>query len=166
MCQIATVHYCRACMRAWNLTSPRTDAPLLIPSDALIGRGDGMQVAVVRQDHRVHLQKIEVGRDFGDRLEVAGGLSEGDLVIANPGDAVREGLEVQSVPVVEVSKIISRYHWAICQTRCLAGRQLPAAGTLDPGVQDVHVNDIGVAVPEIHAAFHQGGVPINPHAGV
>jgi RND family efflux transporter MFP subunit len=87
-----------------ELTSPRTDAPLLIPSDALIGRGDGMQVAVVRQDHRVHLQKIEVRRDFGDRLEVAGGLSEGDLVIANPGDAVREGLEVQPVPVVESQK--------------------------------------------------------------
>jgi len=58
----------------------------------------------VRQDHRVHLQKIEVGRDFGDRLEVAGGLSEGELVIANPGDAVRESLEVQPVPIVEAQK--------------------------------------------------------------
>jgi RND family efflux transporter MFP subunit len=87
-----------------ELASPRTDAPLLIPSDALIARGDGTQVAVVRQDRRVHLQKIEVGRDFGDRLEVAGGLREGDMVIANPGDAVREGLEVQSVPIAEVQK--------------------------------------------------------------
>jgi multidrug efflux pump subunit AcrA (membrane-fusion protein) len=42
-----------------ELSSPRADAPLLIPSDALIGRGEGMQVAVVRQDHRVHLQTIE-----------------------------------------------------------------------------------------------------------
>ena len=87
-----------------ELASPRADAPLLIPSDALIARGEGTQVAVVRQDHRVHLQKIEVGRDFGDRLEVAGGLSEGDMVIANPGDAVREGLEVQPVPIVEAQK--------------------------------------------------------------
>jgi len=87
-----------------ELSSPRADAPLLIPSDALIARGEGTQVAVVRQDHRVHLQKIEVGRDFGDRLEVAGGLSEGELVIANPGDAVREGLEVQPVPIVEAQK--------------------------------------------------------------
>jgi RND family efflux transporter MFP subunit len=87
-----------------ELASPRTDAPLLIPSDALIARGDGTQVAVVGHDHRVHLQKIDVGRDFGDRLEVAGGLREGDMVIANPGDAVREGLEVQSVPIVEAQK--------------------------------------------------------------
>ena len=83
-----------------ELVSPRTDAPLLIPSDALMARGEGTEVAVVRQDHRVHVQKIEVGRDYGDRLEVAGGLRDGDMVIANPGDAVREGLEVQPVPIV------------------------------------------------------------------
>ena len=84
-----------------DLFSPRTGTPLLIPSDALIARGGGTEVAVVRQDHRVHVQKIEVGRDYGDRLEVTGGLRDGDMVIANPGDEVREGLEVQSVPVAE-----------------------------------------------------------------
>jgi RND family efflux transporter MFP subunit len=84
-----------------ELVSPRTDAPLLIPSDSLIARGDGTEVAVVRQDHRVHLQKIDVGRDYGDRMEVSGGLSNGDMVIANPGDTIREGLEVEPVPVVE-----------------------------------------------------------------
>ena len=84
-----------------DLFSPRTGAPLLIPSDALIARGEGTEVAVVRQDHRVHIQRIEVGRDYGDRLEVAGGLRDGDMVIANPGDVVREGLEVQAVPIVD-----------------------------------------------------------------
>ncbi|HEY2011907.1 MAG TPA: efflux RND transporter periplasmic adaptor subunit [Bryobacteraceae bacterium] len=84
-----------------ELASPRTDAPLLIPSDALIARGEGTEVAVVGQDHRVHVQKIEVGRDYGDRLEVAGGLKDGEMVVANPGDTVREGLEVQPVPIVE-----------------------------------------------------------------
>jgi hypothetical protein len=74
---------------------------LLIPSDALIARGQGTEVALVRQDHRVHVQKIDVGRDYGDRLEVTGGLRDGDMVIANPGDVVREGLEVQAVPIVE-----------------------------------------------------------------
>jgi RND family efflux transporter MFP subunit len=84
-----------------ELVSPRTGAPLLIPSDSLIARGDGTEVAVVRPDHRVHLQKIDVGRDYGDRIEVAGGLSDGDMVIANPGDTIREGLEVQPVPIPE-----------------------------------------------------------------
>jgi RND family efflux transporter MFP subunit len=81
------------------LTGARANAPLRIPSDALIARGEGTEVAVVRDGHTVHLQKIEVGRDYGDNLEVVGGLSEGQTIIANPGDVVREGLQVQPVPV-------------------------------------------------------------------
>jgi RND family efflux transporter MFP subunit len=80
-----------------NLMSPRTNAPLLIPSDALIARGDGTTVAVVRPDRTVHLQKIEVGRDFGDKLEVMNGLKDGDLIVPNPGDMAREGLKVELV---------------------------------------------------------------------
>jgi RND family efflux transporter MFP subunit len=81
-----------------DLSSARAEAPLLIPGDVLIVRADGTQVAVVREDHTVHLQKIEIGRDFGDRLEVAGGLQQGDTLIVNPGDVVREGVKVSTVP--------------------------------------------------------------------
>ncbi|HLK62619.1 MAG TPA: efflux RND transporter periplasmic adaptor subunit [Bryobacteraceae bacterium] len=80
-----------------DVMGTRSNAPLRIPSDALIARGEGTEVAVVREG-KVHLQKIEVGRDYGDRLEVVGGLREGETIIANPGDVVREGLEVQAVP--------------------------------------------------------------------
>jgi RND family efflux transporter MFP subunit len=80
------------------LMGSRSHTALRIPSEALIVRGDGTEVAVVRGG-TVHLQKIEVGRDYGDRLDVTGGLSEGETIIANPGDVVREGLQVQPVPV-------------------------------------------------------------------
>ena len=80
-----------------DLSSARANPPLLIPSDALIVRADGTRVAVVRPDHTVHLQKIEVGRDYGDRLEVLSGLKEGDTIIPNPGDVAREGLKVNPV---------------------------------------------------------------------
>ena len=83
-----------------DLTSVRADAPLLVPSTALVARAEGMQVAVVRPDHTVHLQKIEVGRDYGDRLEVSG-LQYGDLIIANPGDSAREGAKVDPVALDE-----------------------------------------------------------------
>jgi RND family efflux transporter MFP subunit len=82
-----------------DLISNRPDAPLSIPSDALIVRGDGTAVAVVREDHTVHLQKIEVGRDYGDHLEVIRGLRAGQLIIPNPSDVVGEGLQVQPVPI-------------------------------------------------------------------
>ena len=83
------------------LSSSRTAAPLLIPSDALILRADGVQVAVVRPDRRVHLQKIEVARDYGARLEVSSGLQEGEMIIANPGEIAREGLTVDPVPLAD-----------------------------------------------------------------
>jgi len=81
-----------------DLISTNPSGPLRIPSDALIVRGEGTVVAVVRNGGTVHLQKIEVGRDYGDRLEVLSGLREGEVIIANPGDVVREGLQVQPVP--------------------------------------------------------------------
>lgn len=78
-----------------ELMSPRLNAPLLVPSDALIVRAEGTNVAVVRGDQTVHLQKIQVGRDYGDKLEVLEGLQEGDKIIPNPGDVAREGLKVE-----------------------------------------------------------------------
>jgi RND family efflux transporter MFP subunit len=80
-----------------DLSSPRANPPLLLPGDALIVRADGTQVAVVRLDHTIHFQKIQVGRDYGDKLEVISGLAQGDLVIANPSDTVREGVKVDPV---------------------------------------------------------------------
>ena len=53
---------------------------------------------MVRADHTVHFQKIEVGRDYGDRLEVISGLQEGDTIVVNPSDVVREGVKVSPVP--------------------------------------------------------------------
>jgi multidrug efflux pump subunit AcrA (membrane-fusion protein) len=52
---------------------------------------------VVDATHTVHLRKIAAGRDYGDRVEVLNGLHEGDMIVANPGDAVRDGLKVDTV---------------------------------------------------------------------
>jgi RND family efflux transporter MFP subunit len=87
-----------------DLSSSRTNPPLLIPGDSLIVRAEGTQVAVVRSDHTIHLQRIEVGRDYGDNLEVISGLELGDMVISNPGDAVVEGAKVEPVPVEKASE--------------------------------------------------------------
>ena len=80
-----------------DLAVPRTDPPLQIPGDTLIVRGDGPQVAVVQPDGTVHYTLIQLGRDFGDHLEVLSGLREGQQLAVNPGDAVREGVKVKPV---------------------------------------------------------------------
>ena len=82
-----------------DLSNTRVDPPLLVPGDALIVRADGTQVAVVRPDNTVHLQKVQLGRDYGDRLEVVSGLQQGDRIIANPGDSAREGVKINPVAV-------------------------------------------------------------------
>jgi multidrug efflux pump subunit AcrA (membrane-fusion protein) len=84
-----------------DLSNTREDPPLLVPGDALIVRADGTQVAVVRPDDTVHLQKIQLGRDYGDRLEVLSGLHPGDRIIANPGDTAREGVKINPVAAAE-----------------------------------------------------------------
>ena len=79
-----------------DLAVPRKDPPLLIPGDTLVVRSDGPQVAVVQPDGTVHFTRIQLGRDFGDRLEVLCGLEEGQQLVVNPSDAVREGVKVKA----------------------------------------------------------------------
>jgi RND family efflux transporter MFP subunit len=87
-----------------ELRNVRADPPLLVPSDAMIIRADGAQVAVVGPDRTLHLQKIGVGRDYGDRVEVLNGLHEGDTIVSNPSDTVHDGLKVDVVPAAVTGK--------------------------------------------------------------
>jgi multidrug efflux pump subunit AcrA (membrane-fusion protein) len=74
----------------------RDKPPLLIPGDALINGQAGTQVAIAlevpnQEARRIHLQTIQLGRDYGAQTEVLTGLEGGETVVVNPGDAVREG---------------------------------------------------------------------------
>src|SRR5262249_4102767 len=71
--------------------SGRPVAALRLPGDALVLGRQGPRVAVLDSAHRVHFRSIRITRDYGAELEVSGDLSPGDLVVENPGDAVREG---------------------------------------------------------------------------
>ena len=77
-----------------ELIGSRANPPLVVPAAALVFRADGAQLAVVRSDRTVHLQKVAVGRDYGDRLEILSGVDEGTTVVAVAGDVAREGAKV------------------------------------------------------------------------
>lgn len=68
---------------------------LMLPADALMLPKEGPQVAVVGEDHRVHFQKVTLGRDYGAEVEIDSGLAAGDMVILSPTDAVRDGVLVE-----------------------------------------------------------------------
>ncbi len=70
--------------------------PLVVPGPAIVNNADGTQVAIIRNG-TVHFQKVTLGEDFGNEVEVTGGLSPDDLVITNPGERVVEGVAVRTV---------------------------------------------------------------------
>lgn len=80
-----------------SLEATRKDPPLLLDADALAVRGEGTLVAVVDRDERIHFRKITVGRDYGPQVEALSGVQEGERVVINPSDAVREGVRVRTV---------------------------------------------------------------------
>lgn len=82
-----------------NFTTPRLEPPMIIRADALVVRGDGSHVAVVGSDDVVHFRTVQVGRDYGDRIEILGGLDKGQRVVVSPGDVVRENVKVRPVLV-------------------------------------------------------------------
>lgn len=75
----------------------RSDPPLLIPSTAFRNTDKGPIVGVLREDGAVHLQPVQLGRDFGAQIEVAAGLQAGQKVITTLTDEVREGIKVKPV---------------------------------------------------------------------
>ncbi|MCY1165625.1 MAG: efflux RND transporter periplasmic adaptor subunit [Pseudomonadota bacterium] len=68
-----------------------------IPNNALVIRGDGVKVAVVDAQGRVHMKPIQLGRNYGEKVEVTDGLADGDRLVLNPSDSLAEGDEVSFV---------------------------------------------------------------------
>jgi hypothetical protein len=62
--------------------------------NALLFRAEGPRVAVVGPDGKVHLKAVTIGRDFGTKVEILGGLEADDQIVVNPADSLDEGQQV------------------------------------------------------------------------
>ncbi|HMU54324.1 MAG TPA: efflux RND transporter periplasmic adaptor subunit [Nitrospira sp.] len=80
-----------------ELTAPVDRKVYTIPSTALVFQEHGTQVAVVKDDDRVHMQPITVSRLLDSAVEVADGLSANDRVVNNPSAALLDGDKVRVV---------------------------------------------------------------------
>jgi len=69
---------------------------LVIPGPAIVAGKEGVRVATVDADERVHWLKVRVERDNGVDVEISEGLTESARVIASPGAELAEGLRVQT----------------------------------------------------------------------
>jgi RND family efflux transporter MFP subunit len=66
---------------------------LFVPATAVLIDALGTRAAVVR-DGALTWRKVDIERDFGDRLAISTGLAEGDEVVAAPTDRLVEGMRI------------------------------------------------------------------------
>jgi multidrug efflux pump subunit AcrA (membrane-fusion protein) len=82
--------YCRV-----DFQIPGDPNMVRMPATALMPVNRGVQVAVVGDGNKVVLKSIQLGRDFGDTVEVKAGLSPQDRVIDSPPETLQTGDTVQ-----------------------------------------------------------------------
>jgi multidrug efflux pump subunit AcrA (membrane-fusion protein) len=130
----------------------RAQPPVIVPSDSIIARANGITIAVV-QDDTVHIRRASIGRDYGAQTEVLAGVNPGELVIINPTDAAQDGARVKPHEL----------------------KQGPAAGASTPAQQNTNAQPQGgPAQPQqgsgaqsrTSGANSQQAAPLNPEANV
>jgi pimeloyl-ACP methyl ester carboxylesterase len=84
-----------------KLMLPGNPNILIIPSQALLFRAAGLQVAVIEGGTHVRLQNVTIGRNLGLDVQVVAGLKATDTIVANPSVALLDG---QQVKVVQAAK--------------------------------------------------------------
>ena len=80
----------------------QSEPNILLPSNTLMIRQDGPQVAAVA-NNTVQLRKVKLGRDLGTQIEILSGVSEKEMIVTNPTDAMRDGVSV-IMKVAELDK--------------------------------------------------------------
>jgi multidrug efflux pump subunit AcrA (membrane-fusion protein) len=81
--------YCRV-----DFQIPGDPNMVRLPATALMPVNRGAQVAVLGNDGKVVLKSIQLGRDFGDTVEVTAGLAPNDRVIDSPPETLQSGQTV------------------------------------------------------------------------
>src|SRR2546422_3985349 len=73
---------------------PQTVRSVVVPSNTLLFRSEGLRVALVRDGH-VQLTPVKIGRDYGTTVEVISGLQASDAVVLDPADSLVSGAPVR-----------------------------------------------------------------------
>jgi len=68
---------------------------LKVPQKAILLRGQLVSVLVIDPSNTIHLRLIKTGKPYGDQLEVLSGLNDGDRIVVEGLERVKEGDRVQ-----------------------------------------------------------------------
>ena len=66
--------------------------PLIVPSSDILFQAAGPQVAVVDSKQQIELHKVVLGKDLGGTMEITGGITPQDKIVANPPDFLVDGM--------------------------------------------------------------------------
>jgi membrane fusion protein (multidrug efflux system) len=80
-----------------HLTAPGNPNLLIVPSQALLFRAEGMQVATLEAGDVIHLRNVTVGDNLGLDIQVLAGLTATDKIVANPSLGLLDGQKVKVV---------------------------------------------------------------------
>jgi multidrug efflux pump subunit AcrA (membrane-fusion protein) len=83
--------------------------PLIrIPATALVIRADGPQVVTVTKDQKANFQKVVIGRDYGNELDISSGIEPGATLVVNVTDALHDGVSVRPRPSLTGDKMTNQ----------------------------------------------------------
>ncbi len=71
---------------------------ILIPDRALRREGQLNKIFVVDSKNIAHMRLIQVGKSYGDRVEVLAGIREGERIVTEGADQVQDGSKIKEVP--------------------------------------------------------------------
>jgi membrane fusion protein, multidrug efflux system len=78
-----------------RMSLARENAPLHIPSSALVFNQSGLRVATVTADDKILFKTVTIARDLGRDIELASGIASDDRIIVAPPDGIADGDQVR-----------------------------------------------------------------------
>lgn len=75
-----------------HLRLPQQPQQLFVPTGAVLFQLAGPQVVVVNEKNQLELRKVTLGNDLGNTIQITGGLTTSDRVVASPPDYVVNGM--------------------------------------------------------------------------
>lgn len=91
-----------------HLARPRSERPMLVTATVLSVDARGTRVAVLNASNRVEFRPVEITRDLGRDVEIAGKVSPDDRLLLYPPTDLAEGDEINAVPVEQKPANLTR----------------------------------------------------------
>jgi membrane fusion protein (multidrug efflux system) len=123
---------------------------LILPEQALLFRAQGMQVAVLDDQDRVHLRNVILGRNLDTNVEIVSGLNATDKVVGNPSLGLLDGQQVKIVQPVAGYQPGQGHPPARRFPSPAAGPTTPSAST------SRNAGPVAAAGPAVSAIIHAG----------